>query len=179
MELQERIDFLSSLLNRVDSWLRYAETKNGVLLTLSAGVMALVLRKGFSNAECIAAYIILYIGIFLIFISICMLISSFVPKLQPIQNLFISIDGKEGQKKDILNILYFADIAGCSKEQFKKEITETLYPSGQDPTRIEKDLIDQIHINASIATKKFLIFSPAVCFLAAGTLLSVLGILAG
>jgi len=180
MQLQERIDFLSSLLDRVDGWLRYAEAKNGALLTLTAGIMALFLRKGVNDGECHILCILWGIGIVLIIITIGILVSSFVPRMAPIQNWVSRQTQKKSREKgDSCNIIYFADIASCSKEQLRKKLSEILLSSGQEFTRIEIDLLDQIHVNAGIATRKFFTFSPAVSFFAVGSLFALLGIIAG
>ena len=44
ISFKDRIDILTALLDRIDRWLRYAENKNGVLLTLSIAAIGLALR---------------------------------------------------------------------------------------------------------------------------------------
>jgi hypothetical protein len=85
MQLQERIERLESLLNRIDGWLRYAETKNGALLTLSSGILALFLSNGWKYEKDFS--ILLLIGNILIFIAIVILVLSFTPKLKALQKV--------------------------------------------------------------------------------------------
>jgi hypothetical protein len=162
---------LNAILSTVNDWLRFAELKNGALLTFATGLALALVRNypqfpsGSKIKWCYATAIIL--------ISLSSLLSllSFIPKLE------IPWFESEQKPKDDDNLYFFGDIAKYSASHY---VTSLLIANDEVPreiTRLETNLAVQAIVNAGIARKKYWCFNVAVSLLLiAVLLLSITGI---
>ena len=162
-------DKLCELLNQVNSWLKYAETKNGVLLTLlSAGIWA-SLRIDQSFIDSYGDLIIMFRVITLF--SILWLISSFIP----ITDKFLQLRRKDGLNLDLINPYFFGDIQLLNESEyldiFKKGIS-TIKKNAH--TKAELHLANQLINNSKIAYSKFKTFTTVIYIESIGILLSII-----
>jgi hypothetical protein len=165
-------DRLKAILSTVNDWLRFAELKNGALLTFATGLILALVRSypqfsaGSKVKWCYATAIIL--------ISLSSLVSllSFIPKLE------IPWFESEQKPKDDDNLYFFGDIAKFSASHY---VTSLLIANGEAPraiTRLETNLAVQSIVNSRIARKKYWCFNVAVSsLLIALLLLCITGII--
>lgn len=171
----DRIDFLGDLLNRVDGWLRYAEAKNGVLLTLSSAAVGVALRIGFDGCFGMAA-VSYWAGILLCLAAMAYLISSFVPRLDSLfQSLSRPFKVNQSPPSNP-NLIFFGDISSIPISEFAAGLSNRLGIPTSQLSNLENDFIQQIHINSIIASRKFQFFGPSVVLFSVGLVLIILGL---
>ncbi|WP_407121127.1 Pycsar system effector family protein [Bradyrhizobium sp. STM 3561] len=153
---------LSRLLSRNIDFVKFAETKNAVLLTFSSawiiGSINLLtgqstLPLGYNVAFCVALPLFALAGL----VSIL----SFTP--QVLERFYQPADNAK-------SLLYWEHIADIPVGRYHKRVTER-YKPGENHSVTERyldDLCVQISVNARVATRKFTMFNIAAgCVFAA------------
>jgi len=154
---------LKDIFDNVNEWLKFAEAKHAGLIALNSGIFfgTLTLYKDYKDT--IPGPLILF--------SFFFIIASFVTS-------FISLfprDDREIEKKKRpkkANLFFSGDLAMFDKNDLKAEL---LKQANVDHSfdGLEDDLIHQIIINATIATKKYRLFKVALILLICGLAISV------
>lgn len=152
---------LEKVFSNVNSWLTFAEAKNGSIVALNGviitGLVSLLLNTSYSGNWLTCLCIVI------VFLGIGMVISllSFWPNTKSFNGE--KIDPIENTK---LNLLFFRDIAQfkCSK-QYIAEIYEKYFgesASLEVVSKIHLDYATEILINSKIAVKKYQYFKLAL-----------------
>lgn len=175
---KERVDVLESLLDRVDGWLKYAETKNGVLLTLVFATLGVGLRLGNGQKWCPGfAEWFWKLGLVLCFFAIVILFSAFLPRLGRWYDLVRGrLEKGRALPVEQRNLVFFGHLAGLSEEDIESNLSEFVGLKPSQLSRLERDLIRQVHANAGIAHKKFKAFAPAAYLFGFGLVMIVLSL---
>ncbi len=149
------MDKLEDTYTKVADWLKYAEAKNAVLVafdsTVSLAVAGCLLNKmeiAFIPVWYLKLSLILFIG------GAAISLISFLPQLT-------QFDLNKKRHHNLINPLYFADIAKLSEDEYAKLIRER-YSLDNEFSQYEQDLINQITYNSKIAVTKFRAFSIAL-----------------
>lgn len=187
LSYKDRVDFLKNLLDRVDGWTKFAETKNGVLLTFTLAMVAIGLRVGITSKLNSISMCLWLLGVVICFVGVVILIASFVPRI----NITLSFHKDEFVKKtcsfvnkcgskfpcrknpldsEDVNFIYFASIAKMDLSDFTSGMSGRLLVDKVSFSELEIDLLSQVHINSRIAVSKFQVFIPALfCTLVGAT----------
>jgi tellurite resistance protein TehA-like permease len=163
-------NILSTNLQRVVDFLKYAEAKNGALLTFSsAWVIAIIglissekrMSEGLSAALSISLPLLIGAG--------ALAIISFYPRI----HLAWFLGGKRAGPHP-KNFLYFGDIASMTASEFQKGIRERYHAlEGRAMTdEYVHDLTVQIYVNSQIARRKLRLFSWGLALIAAALVFS-------
>jgi hypothetical protein len=145
---------LNIILGYVNDWLKFAEAKNGVLLTLCGGVIFALLGNAPANTVAIWLRGIYYFSILLLFVASVVCLISFIPQIKiPWLSSIGKLSGKE-------NVYFYGDLANYSPTELLK-ILHQKSGAGDNPTftPLEIDLAGQIVTNSRIALKKYKHFS--------------------
>ena len=151
-------DHLNTIFENVNNWLKFAEAKNGVLLSINGGsVIGLLayLRDAPEIASCtltwtlVPAFILATIVLLVSFIPLC---DRIIPRNRK----------SKGPVYDNCNLIYFKHIKDLSFEEYLARLNKSISSiSGNSEltfTRLQEDLAQQIVTNAGIAYRKFLYF---------------------
>jgi len=164
-------DRLKAILIMVNDWLKFAEVKNGALLTLASGLVLALVKNypQFAPSSKVESCYLTAIALMSITAIVCLL--SFIPVLKiP----WFESEGKPGTND---NLFFFADIARYSASEY---VTALLIANGEQSrtiTKLEVHLALQAIANARIAHKKYRCFRGAVWSLLIGVLfLGITGI---
>ncbi|MBN2825111.1 MAG: hypothetical protein JXQ76_07310, partial [Campylobacterales bacterium] len=131
------VNELKDIFATVNDLLKFAEAKNGAIVTLNGVVVFGIVQ---TNIETIALQIYTVMVVFLLLASIIISLLSFIPKLNsPYINL--------GTPTPEDNLIYFGDIAKYTPAQYYTKIKETL-PTIDET--LEMYYIHQIVINSKI-----------------------------
>ena len=155
---------LTASLARVIDWLKFSETKNGVLLALASAWTLACVNVAVRKEGVPAGYewaLPLSIAIFLI--AIVRLVWSFMPQIS-LPN-FLS---RSAQRYRDTNLIFYGDIAEVDIAEIGKELEGRYMPATKDSYRSEYlyDMAQQIRIISGIANTKFKAFRTAgwLCF---------------
>lgn len=151
---------LKYIFNNINDWLKFAEAKNAGLLILDlGGVTALLQLWGGASID---QKVLFGLAISLLCISAVFCLVSIFPTLNKQFRSYKKMerDVFESQKAG-LNLLYFGDISHLSKEQFASLFEEK---SGQELSKLDHDLVNQITNNAAICFDKYKVFNWATKF---------------
>lgn len=140
----DKLTELDRTLNRVMDMLKYAETKNAILLTFEAGLLYAIMTT-YSSQISNNPWLLLF-GLS-VYTSMLLLLISFIPNLL-----------KTNNSKNEKNIQFYGDIASMNVEEFKN-LYDTKFV---DLDEFYEDLQCQIHYNSKIANKKFKYFRYAI-----------------
>lgn len=143
---------LRHILTLVNEGLRFAESKNAALLTLSLGIIFVGFSIGENTDSCVV--LVLRYGfsaLMLLTTGICLF--SFYPRLLE-SSLLEKIIGKPQS----CNVLYFGSIASLPDEEYQKNIIDIIN-NGKGLTGLQKAYVDQIRANSVVACIKFRLFS--------------------
>lgn len=148
------IDFLKDQLERINYWLSFAEAKNGAVMAINIALMTIVVDL-FSYSPCLCALILCSLTV-----SSIICIVSFWPNLKThADNKGKSIDC------DQLNLLFYSDIAKLTEEKYKKEIKtkyKDIFANCNSDNKLVEDYLSEIHINSTIANRKYCFFTLAM-----------------
>lgn len=145
MSSHENLYNLDAQLERSVEWLKFAETKNAISLTIASGLLFALLQQTKINN---AGILLCAIHVVLI-LNIILLIYSFIPRL--------SWKLKHVSIIESPNLHYFGHISMLSLDDYRKLVVE--HYSGYDiNSKYFRDITDQIKINCDIAMYKFFIF---------------------
>lgn len=157
---------LERLQDSVNGWLRYAELKNGALLTWSTTVSLAVLswltsHTGPAPLGLVESARVAVVGGA---VATVLMLISFTPVLSPLRRIL----PRTKQPGNDDNPLFFGDIAKHSVAGFKPVWREA---SGSTLTRYDEFVIEQVVTNAKIALAKNQLFmASAVVMLVAALL---------
>lgn len=158
-------NFLEKQLGRINEWLRYAEAKNGVLLTLS---LACTTKFGeYIKEEAFVGIVTTTLST----ISILLCLISFFPVVGKKGYVYKSVE--IGQ----LNLLFYKDIAHLSSDEYTKKLIEKYDVESKDIDSYCKDLISEIVTNSLITVRKNGFFKLACLFLSLSITIYLLVIL--
>lgn len=153
----------------MNEWIRHSDAKAGVTLAFT-GVMATTtfnLAKDFSSRTGLFGTLVV-IACFLLLITGAMCGWTLTPRVKD-----------KDADRDAINRLFFASIDRNFRGK-RQEYSEVLHTLTSDPDELTKDLADQIHVNARIATVKATAAKWAIrCALAAGAAIAVLALVVG
>jgi hypothetical protein len=164
-------DRLKAILRTVNDWLRYAEVKNGALLTFASG-LGLALANNYPRFVPGSKIEWCYLtAIALISVTAMVCLVSFIPELK------IPWFETELLPREEHNLFFFGDIAKFSANGY---VTALLIANGEQTraiTKLETNLALQAIVNARIARKKYTCFNFAISSLLIGALfLGITGI---
>lgn len=148
-------ELLKDLYKDVGEWLKFAEAKNGILLTITGVLLFGLLRMLPSNNEWIKQLEnTLLLSSFILTVSILIILSSYIPMLNTNK-----LQKKIRQLRD-LNLLYYKDIATFTKEEYVKEL-ENRYniTLKTEEENLIKDQVEQIISLSKIALRKYIFFN--------------------
>jgi hypothetical protein len=155
---------LRAILSMVNDWLKFAEMKNGALLTLSSGIV-FTLLKNYSELglrSTVEWWFVGGVGCLSIAGIVCLL--SFIPVLKiP----WFELERKPGAGD---NLFFFVDISKFTAADYVKALLVASGDQARAPTAAEIQLAVQAIVNAGIARKKYLFFNAAVWLLLIGLL---------
>ena len=153
----------------MNEWIRHSDTKAGVTLAFT-GVMATTtfnLAKDFTPRTALCDTLVVIVC-FLLLLTGAMCGWTLTPRVKD-----KDADG------DAINRLFFASIDRNFRGK-RHEYSEVLHVLTSNPVELTKDLADQIHVNARIATTKATAAKWAIrCALAAGAAIAVLALVVG
>lgn len=159
---------LVHILEQVNGWLKFAEAKNGVLITLNgAGVWGML---EFIQSASPTGFFLLYSWIFVLFMALSAILTllSFLPVLkaewlQPV-----------GDQRSESNLLFFGHIA----EHTPEELLEALdISTREDLNSINRDYAEQAIINSQIALRKYNLFHLSLWLTLSGITTPVLSLI--
>lgn len=157
--MEEKLRFI---FENVNGWLKYIETKNAALLTLSSAIVVCLLQslKSIDNISQSVYYSIIY---FLMVFSISALsvLWSFIAQLnKKLQNAHTNCYISH-------NLIFYGDVYRFDAEQYLNLLYEK-YNDNKVPQPLppyEIDLANQIIINSCLAMKKGTLFNNTVYFI--------------
>lgn len=174
--MQESINTLKYILDNVNSWLKFAEGKNGALLVFNSGVIFGVNRVLMSQTITINIYIecLFIFCLFFLVVSACICLVSFVPKIK-IPSLLI---GKTVQARDV-NVLFYGHLTHCTPKDYLELLEkEKIIDKNTSQKRIVENIADQIITNSKIAYTKYIFFIYSIRItITSVVLIVVLGII--
>lgn len=158
MDKEEKVaeikDILKELYRDVAEWLKFAEAKNGILLTITGVLLFGLLRMLPIKLEWLMQYekTLMFSSLILI-ISMLVALASYIPMLN------INKKSKKEEKRKNPNLLYYKDIAAFTKEEYIVEMEKkyNIKITNQEKAYIE-DQVDQILSLANIALRKYKYF---------------------
>jgi len=153
----------------MNEWIRHSDAKAGVTLAFT-GVMATTtfnLAEDFTPRTAVFDSLVVIACLLLIFTgALCGW--TLTPRVKD-----------KDADRDAINRLFFASIHKNFRGK-RQEYSEVLHVLTSDPVELTKDLADQIHVNARIATVKATAAKWAIrCALAAGAAIAVLALVIG
>lgn len=154
VSMDEVIRFAESQLERVNHWLEFAEAKNAALLVFNMALIAAVLKNSQS------VYVFHYLLLIIICIGCVLIIISFSPCLDKVDQLFFS-----RLTVRYTNLIFYDDINKMTAEMYSQRILMEYFPSvniNQSGKIRYMHLIDEIVVNSSIAVRKYRIFKMVV-----------------
>ncbi|TQL47317.1 hypothetical protein FB562_0373 [Homoserinimonas aerilata] len=153
----------------MNEWIRHSDAKAGVTLAFT-GVMATMtfnLTKDFTH-RATAFDSLVVIACLLLIITGALCGWTLTPRVKD-----------KDADRDAINRLFFASIDRNYRGK-RQEYSEVLHTLTSDPVELTKDLADQIHVNARIATVKAAAAKWAIrCALAAGAAIAALTLVIG
>lgn len=160
---------LTDTLGSVNQWLKFAEAKNGVMVTATGAALWGALRIIMSGEA--GRYLIIYLLILVAFFLAAFVVSllSFLPKLDP-------PPARQQPGATDKNLLYFGHLATLSKEHLLERYRAATRVEPQDITEIHGMYADQIIVNSRIALAKFSMFTVSAKLLLCGILTPVIAV---
>lgn len=161
-EAFERI--LSASLQRVIEFLKYAEAKNGALLTL-ASVWGLAVINVLVTEKPISPHYKAALSLSLPFIIGAGMIAilSFVPRMHLARFL-----GGRRAGPHLPNLLYFGDVRKLTVAEVERQFQERYFPTNERAMTDSylRDISVQIGVNSQIVRRKLVYFSIGLWFMA-------------
>lgn len=179
----EANEFLSSTLERIDGWLKFAEGKNAVLLGFSAGTLSFLSEKFCGELSSLSCALV-DVGIFLLVYSSLMALISFMPIYNWRAFLGVMLDTNTkfyGEATDHDNLIFYGDIAKYERDQYLEALESRYFPSapGLRSHLKTKDLASQIIVNSRIAVLKYRYFERGAVSLVVAFVVSLLAYILG
>lgn len=167
--MNERLEWI---LSHVNSWLAFAEAKNGAILVLDGALLiasAQVAADHWPANELARVYVVSAWAC--LAVAILVALFSFLPKTQ------IPLLKPKQTPADTDNLLFFGHIKKYSARTYLTHVAD-IYEVHVQNTRLETDLATQIVTNARIATWKYTCFKVALWASVCAILSPVVGPLA-
>lgn len=172
--MAEPEDRLLRLLDGVNEWLRFAETKNGGITAISG--LATTAAFGYLNAlkdpswlECWG----LGISCCLFLLSVVLAVVSFIPQTDP-EKFRVKKGNRDPSK---LNPYFFGDLALMTGDQLADQFSKLEGVTDRPAQLAEQQLADQVVINSRITQHKLFLFALSAQVFLAGVVLSGASIL--
>ncbi len=147
-------DRLLKVLSITIDWLKFAESKNAVLITFNAasiyGITRALSLDFFSNIALIKCILIISIALMIVSVSAGLL--SFLPQIKFLTQNEVGMSSQS-------NYLYFGSLKNKSEIQIIQGICET---QDKEFSKFEIDIAHQIQQNSIIASEKYALFRVAV-----------------
>lgn len=157
-------DKLKYIYDDVYRWLVFAETKNGVIVT----ILLVLVERITSNCNTKQWNLFKYCVLFFIIVSILILAFSFITYLNNCEFIKKSIARKYYKKFYMKNTIFYGSIYFWSKEKKYTEIIKEKYNSNVELNFFEKDLVEQIGEVSEVTLIKIWFFEMAVKVLIIG-----------
>lgn len=155
---------LNNELERSVNWVKYAETKNGVALTLTLGVLYAIVRE----KENLPLNWVTFFALEFLAFAFTTILLSFIP----IGKNDCSLKGKDFKEKP--NLFFWGHIALIEENKLCSEFRVQGLKVEDDA--IFEDLVNQIRVNSCIAFKKFRMFTIAIRAMLIGILCGMIGV---
>jgi len=159
--VKENIDFLEKNLERVNTWLQFAEAKNAAMIAFVVAMLAVIYDGNILTNE-ILRIIITIIYILSLFLSVI----SFYPKYK--KNVFL----RDGVYEVQDNLLFWKDISKYSVNEYLQAINTRIFKTEQGKfTEEQRMYAEELITNARIAKAKYDLFIAALVFVIIATVL--------
>lgn len=153
-------DRLLKVLTSVNDWLKFAESKNTMLIAFNAasifGIAQLYQLEIVKKCEYVTQY--LFFVIILLAFSAVIAMVSFVPRIKILKGGFF-------ESSTTPNCLFYEYLKQRSEVEIIQDVCET---TAVDFSRFELDIANQIQQNSNIASKKLSYFTIAIWLTMAG-----------
>jgi hypothetical protein len=156
MDVKKELKFIC---DEITSILRYAESKHSIFIAFN-GVAIFsgmgILRSLFSGESDPVVKYIMCFTMFCLMLAICSCMLSFFPQILK--------DSLKTEQQDKTNILFFEHIKAHTVDSYIKIVCDKYGANPQDIGQLERCIIAQIIVNATLASRKFRLFKIAVSF---------------
>lgn len=133
VNLNDKMQFAQWLLEKQLAWIKGADAKIAVAVTLDIGVFA-VLATAYASAKSISEWATLLAILSSVFIALSLFAAA--------MSLFPRVDGPRD------SLIFFGTISSISSEDYKAKL-DSIAPEG-----LHTDIVAQVHRNAEIANAK-------------------------
>jgi hypothetical protein len=155
-------------LQLVNEWLKFAEAKNGVLVTFNgAAIVGIHNMVSLYKVENPWGWLWVWVATACCFASLAVGLSSFYARTNI---MAFSFRKEDGARK---NGIYFGHLADMSKDQVLNELVR----QGDVQDKYLRDMAGQVIINAKLARKKMGLFNVALMLTVAGAVTPPLALL--
>ncbi len=161
---------LKDLFDLINSWLKFAEAKNGVLVAFSGSTIWGIVRILFSEYE-ISFVGSLYLSQLLLFLVLGFLYGLIA--FLPITNYIILMPTGETSKDD--NLLLYSHIAKYRKKEFIDAFCIATNKEVNEIDKVDEMYVEQIIINSRITTSKYQYFTNGIRFVILGIFTPIIG----
>jgi len=163
-------DDLDSIFENVNNWLKFAETKNAMLVGFNAACL-FALLKLLEQIKGGHWLMITYVSLFAVctVISLILCLLSFAPLTKV--PWMSRITGCAAP-----NMIFFGHLKSMGKQGLLKMVAESTGKTDATPTKLEMDYADQIIINSKIADKKYTVFRVGLWFTISAFLTPLVGL---
>lgn len=165
---------LTTNLQRVIDFLKYAEAKNGALLTIASAWVIAIITLISSGKSCPGGLnTAIYFALIFSFCAGILSMISFLPRTKLSRFL-----GDKHAGPHPKNLLYYGDISILSIETFEQDIRERYYPvASQYSEDYIHDLIVQISVNSQITMRKLNFFRWGITLILIAALILLIPVL--
>jgi len=156
---------IKDIFQNVNEWLKFAEAKHAGMIVLNSGIIFGLLSI-YKNYKTIIDWRLILVLVIIFGISIILSLISLFPVTKNETN--------KKQANVTPNLYFFGSLSKLNENDLKDELLKS-NPKYQFD-RFEDDLINQIIVNAIIATKKYKLFKIAVWFTTIGLVLPLISL---
>lgn len=149
--MENRLKYILELVNQ---WLKFAETKNAALLGTNSAIVFLVI-KSLDSISSLYCFLRVYIAVASVamVISAALSIISFVPLTE------INSQSTKKEQSEDDNLIFYGDISTYEPRSYVKALYAHIGQDKETPTQIEVNYAEQIINNSRIALIKYRLFS--------------------
>jgi hypothetical protein len=151
-KVNEKLEFI---FQNTNEWLKFAETKNGILLGIIITTSAFLIENKTNLKN--------NLGVCLFISLIISLLSFFPQNTIKFFNLVFMLKSYLSKNKE-KNLLYFQDIINFTKEQYLIKILNKYFSSDEINDNYALDLTEEIIINSRICYIKLFCFKISLLF---------------
>jgi len=168
MKETDLLEQLKDISANVNSWLTFAEAKNGALIALDSGLALAIVSMVLGRCMSRLLLWYLYDAIGFMVLSLLVALVSFLPQSRPSQE-------KPGAIRERDNLWFYGDIAQYDRHSYLAALTASLALTNAPENRLCADLAGQVITNSRIAVRKYGYFTVAVRLLILGALTPPIG----